>query len=81
MASTASSIPTSASSFLISAPVGFVGGGLALAVAWTAFPGAHWFLGLLVGVILLGLILSHMGEAGSQFKAMAGWTGHKEKIG
>lgn len=81
MAITAGSTSTSASSFLISTPVGFVGGGLALAVAWTAFPGAHWFLGLLVAVIFLGLVLSHMAEVGSQFKAMAGWTGHKEKIG
>lgn len=66
--------------FLISTPWGFVGAGLGLAVAWTVWPGGHWFLGVLVLVLLLGLVLAHGPEIGRQFTAIAGWNGTRSKV-
>lgn len=67
-------------SFVINTPVGFIGAGMALAVGWTVWPGAHWFIGVLVFLLVFGLLLSKGPEIGQQLAAVVGWTGHKEKI-
>ncbi len=65
---------------VITPAVGFVGGGIGLAVAWSMWPALHPFLVLLVLILAFGIYLSHATEIGSQFTAVMGWNGTKAPV-